>query len=443
MKLHSIRAPRRSGRLRPISAVAVVTAASLLALAGCGGSSSDDSEAGGTVNLTFFTIPVNSTPVIEKVVERFEETHPGIKVKVELGPNNVDTVRGTLATQISSGSSTPDVYEGDVMWPAQFAEENLALNLSDHIDGDFFDTFQPALAAQGQVDGNQYMTPWFTEAGYLYYRKDLLEEAGLPVPKTWEELAETAAKIQASGKAKYGYVFQGATTEELTCNWVEYLTDAGGQVVNDDYTEGTMNTPAGVKALSFMRSLIDTGVTPKAVTTFQSAESLSAFDAGDAVFMRNWGYAYAITQDKDSSDVVGKVGMAPLPTFEGSEGPGASVVGGGNLYINPNTDHLEESLEFLQWLGSDEAQKIMATVGEVLPVTTAVADDPEIQQVNEPMSVLPDLRLASRQVATPKYPGITQAVYRAVNSALAGGTSIEEALAQADKEINSALQGSL
>jgi multiple sugar transport system substrate-binding protein len=184
-------------------------------------------------------------------------------------------------------------------------------------------------------------------------------------------------------------------------------------------------------------------VTPKAVTTFQSAESLSAFNAGDAVFMRNWGYAYAITQDKESSDVAGKVGMAPLPTFEGSEGPGASVVGGGNLYINPNTEHLEESLEFLQWMGSDDAQKIMANVGEVLPVTTAVAADPEIQKVNEPMSVLPDLRLTSRQVATPKYPGITQAVYRAVNSALAGGTSIEEALEQADKEIDSALQGSL
>jgi trehalose/maltose transport system substrate-binding protein len=431
----------RARRSHLVSTVALVATGLLLAISGCTGASSVDSD--GTVHLTFFTIPVNSTPVIDKVIDKFEETHPGIKVKVELGPNNVETVRGTLATQIFSGSSTPDVYEGDVMWPAQFAKENLALNLSDHINRGFFNSFQPTLAAQGRVGGKQYMTPWFTEAGYLYYRKDLLKAAGLPVPRTWEELARDAAKIQAMGKAKYGYVFQASTTEELTCNWVEYLTDAGGQVVDDDYTKGTMDSPAGVKALSFMRSLIRSGVSPKAVTTFQSAESLSAFDAGDAVFMRNWGYAYAITQDRHSSDVVGKVGLAPLPTFAGSKGPGASVVGGGNLYINPYTDHVKQSLEFLRWMGSDTAQHIMAKVGKVLPVTTDVAGDPKIQRVNEPMNVLPDLRLTSRQVATPKYPGVTQAVYRAVNSALAGGTSVKGALKQADKEIDAALHGAL
>jgi multiple sugar transport system substrate-binding protein len=287
------------------------------------------------------------------------------------------------------------------------------------------------------------MTPWFTEAGYLYYRKDLLKAAGLPVPKTWEELAATAAKLQAAKKAKYGFVFQGATTEELTCNWVEYLNDAGGQVVDNDYSKGTMDTPQGVKALTFMRSLVTSGVTPKAVTTFQSAESLSAFNSGQSVFMRNWGYAYAITQDKKSSSVVGKVGMAPLPTFAGAKGPGASVVGGGNMYINPHSGHLKESLEFLQWMGTTEAQKILANVGEVLPTTTEVAKDPEVQKINTPMSVLPDLRLVSRQVATPKYPGLTKAVFRAVNSALAGDTSVQSALAGADKEIDAALKGSL
>jgi multiple sugar transport system substrate-binding protein len=119
------------------------------------------------------------------------------------------------------------------------------------------------------------------------------------------------------------------------------------------------------------------------------------------------------------------------------------VVGGGNMYINPHTGHLKESLEFLQWMGSSEAQKILANVGEVLPTTTEVAQDPEVQKINTPMSVLPDLHLVSRQVATPKYPGITKAVFRAVNSALAGDTSPESALAQADKEIDAALKGSL
>lgn len=329
------------------------------------------------------------------------------------------------------------------MWPAQFADEGLAVNLSEHLDQSFIDEFEPAIAVQGEVDGDQYMTPWFTEAGFLYYRKDLLEAAGLPVPTTWEELSQTAAAIQASQGTRYGYVFQGAPTEELTCNWVEVLADAGGQVLADDYSEGTMNTPEAVKALSFMRSLITDGVSPEAVTTFQSAESLSAFTSGEAVFMRNWGYAYAITQDESSSSVVGNVGMAPLPTFEGEAGPGFSVVGGGNLYINPNTKHLEESLTFLEWMGSVDAQKILANVGQVLPTTTAVAQDADVQSINEPMRVLPELQLTSRQVATPEYPGVTQAVYQAVNAALAGDLSIEDALRQADEEIDAALQGSL
>ncbi|MDQ1696516.1 MAG: trehalose/maltose transport system substrate-binding protein, partial [Frankiaceae bacterium] len=125
---------QRSGRLRIARVASLLTAVALLALAGCGGSSGGGTTAGGTttaaksagtVNLTFFTIPVNNTPVIQTLIQQFEKSHPNVKVKVELGPNNVDTVRGTLATRISSGSDKPDVYEGDVMWPAQFAKDKL------------------------------------------------------------------------------------------------------------------------------------------------------------------------------------------------------------------------------------------------------------------------------------------------------------------------------
>ena len=244
---------------------------------------------------------------------------------------------------------------GDVIWPAQFGAHQLAVPLSDYLPKSYFDQFAPGLVQGASYKGKVYGSPLFEDQGFLYYRKDLLDKAHLPVPKTWEQLESDSTKLVKAGDVKYGFVFQGASYEGLTCNFMEYLASAGGTATNSDFTKATLDSAAANKAVTFMRSLVTSGATPAAVTTFQEPQAMSTFANGQAAFLRNWDYAYADAQTPASSKVVGKVGVAPLPTFAGQAYPGYSNIGGWNMYINPHSKSVPADLAFIKFMASDTA----------------------------------------------------------------------------------------
>ena len=163
---------------------------------------------------------------------------------------NTDTNRATLATTISGGSSTPDVFMGDVIWPAQFGSHQLAVPLSNYLPQSYFAQFAPGLIQGASYKGKVYGSPLFEDQGFLYYRKDLLAKYHLSVPTTWEEVASDAKTVQAKAGTKYGFVWEGDSYEGLTCNFMEYLTDAGGTATNSTYTKAALNSPAATQGRS-------------------------------------------------------------------------------------------------------------------------------------------------------------------------------------------------
>jgi multiple sugar transport system substrate-binding protein len=100
-----------------------------------------------------------------------------------------------------------------------------------------------------------------------------------------------------------GLVYQGARYEGLTVNFLELLYSAGGNVLNDDGSEPAANSQEVRDVLAFMRRGITSGAVPKAVTTYKEEESRRAFEAGNATFMRNWPYAYALGKESRIPDV--------------------------------------------------------------------------------------------------------------------------------------------
>ena len=161
----------------------------------------------------------------------------------------------------------------------------------------------------------------------------------MSVPTTWEQLETDSVKLVHDGAVKYGFVWEGDSYEGLTCDFMEYLADAGGTATNSTFTTATLNSPASVKAITFMRSLITSGASPAAVTTFQEPQAMTTFGDGNAAFLRNWDYAYsaATTPSSGGKLTASQVGVAPLPTFAGQSYPGYSNIGGWNLYINPHS----------------------------------------------------------------------------------------------------------
>ena len=231
---------------------------------------------------------------------------------------------------------------------------------------------------------------------------------------------------------KYGFVWQGASYEGLTCNFVEYLADAGGQVLNRRANR-SLNSTAATKALTFMRSLVTSGVSPTAVDTFQEPQAENVFVQGNAAFLRNWSYAWNDSQTATNSKVVGKVGVAVLPTFSG--GAGYSTIGGWDLYVNPHSKNLAADLAFINWMTGTEAQTIMAKQFSEIPTNAAVAANPSVQKTSPVFAVVSQTHYISRPAQSTNYSQISTAIYTNVNAALAGSMSVADALKKAQQEI--------
>ncbi|MHB1613880.1 MAG: ABC transporter substrate-binding protein [Actinomycetes bacterium] len=433
----------KARHLAGVAGVAVLA----LGLAACGSSSSSppatQSTAAptGPVTITWSASPIAQVGIRAYLIKQFEAAYPNITVNLVSAPTNTDTNRSTLTTQISGGATSPDVFMGDVIWPAQFGAKGLALPLSDYLPASFFSGFAPGLVTGASYKGKVYGAPFFADQGFLYYRKDLLSKYNLPVPTTWEQLVTDSKTLQSKNAVKYGYVWQGASYEGLTCDWVEFLADAGGSVLNTAGTKASVDSPAALKALTFMRSLITSGVSPAGVTTFQEPQAMQAFDAGDAAFLRNWDYAYANANNPSDSKVVGKVGVAPMPTFAGQPTPGYSAVGGWNNYINPHSKNIGADLVFIKWLSGTDSQTILSTKYTEIPTLQSVRAAVATSSPNAVLKIVGQTKLIARPSFTPAYPQVSQSMYTNLNSALAGSVPPSSALATAASQINTALAG--
>ncbi len=458
----SRRSFRRSPtRLKGGFGLIALAGATVLTLAACSSSSSSSSSATGTStsasaassssvgsttsgSIVWEASPLSGTGANDArtvLINAFEKAYPNIKVTLVSAPTDTDTYRATVATQISGGASTPDVFMGDVIWPAQFGAHQLAVPLSTYLPASYWSKFAPGLVAGATYKGQVYGSPLFEDQGFLYYRKDLLAKEHMAVPQTWEQLETDASTLVKDGSVKYGFVWEGDSYEGLTCNFMEYLTDAGGTPTNVAYNAATLNSAASTKAVTFMRSLITSGASPAAVTTFQEPQAMNTFGGGNAAFLRNWDYAYtaAITPSSGGKLTASQVGVAPLPTFSGMSYPGYSNIGGWNLYINPHSAHLGADLTFIQWMSGTTAQNILSQKYGFISTVTAVRTSPATIASNPVFAVVPKTKLVPRPAGTPEYPALSTAIYTNVNGALAGSTSPAAAVAAMQSQATTAL----
>jgi multiple sugar transport system substrate-binding protein len=445
MKYKEVKAGGASVAHRGIRLVAaVVTVVTALTLSACGSPAPGPGESTtpsgdplkGTITWEANPIGTSGPDPREVLIEQFEKKYPDIHVNLISAPNNTNTYQTALSTQISGGGG-PDVYLGDVTWPAQFGAHQFAVPLSKYLPQSYFSGFAPGLVDGATYKDEVYAAPFYEDQGFLYYRKDILKADGLSVPTTWEDLVAAAQQAQRKGQVKYGFVFQGANYEGATCDFIEYLADAGGKVLSPDGKASALDS-AAVTALTFQQSLVKSGVSPAAVSTYQEDQAMGAFQNGDALFMRNWDYAYATSQASGSA-VVGKVGVAPLPTFRGQTGPGYSAIGGWNLYVNPHTENLAASLTFVTFMTGVDAQKTIATQFSLVPTNQAARTDPQVTGSSETLAVVPKTQLISRPSQSPAYPEISQAIYQAVNGVLAGSSEPAEAIKKAGTTIDAAI----
>ncbi|RVP28853.1 ABC transporter substrate-binding protein, partial [Sinorhizobium meliloti] len=309
-------------------------------------------------------------------IARFEK-ETGHKVNLVTMPASSSEQFSQYRLWLAAGNKDVDVYQTDVIWAPQLAEQFVDLTeATKDVVGEHF----PSIIQSQTVNGKLVALPFYTDAPALYYRKDLLDKYGKTPPKTWDELAATAKEVQdkerAAGSADiWGFVFQGNAYEGLTCNALEWIkSSGGGQIIEPDGTISVNNEKAAA-AVEKVKEWIGT-IAPKGVLAYQEEESRGVWQTGNAVFMRNWPYAYALGNGDDSA-VKGKFEVAPLPAATDGDQP-SSTLGGWNLAVSKYSEEQEAAIAFVKFLGSAETQKVRAIELSNLPTIAALYDDPEV-----------------------------------------------------------------
>jgi multiple sugar transport system substrate-binding protein len=411
--------------------LAVLIATALLAIAGCGGDDDDDgggsaqkatqAKASGDVT---WCIGKDTTGAFGTVVDGFNKANPNAKAKLLELPEDAGEQRRLQVQRLEAKSPECDVLGTDVIWTAEYAAQNWLLDVSDFISKNG-DKFIPSTVDTTEYQGKNWAIPFNSNAGFIYYRTDEVDQA----PKDWETLYEEAGKGN-------GVVYQGFRYEGLTVNFLELLYSAGGSVVSEDGKEATADSAEVKDVLTFMADGIKNGDAPKAVTTYKEEESRRAFESGNATFMRNWPYAYALGND---SKLKGKFDISTFPGYKGNEGAG--VLGGYNLAISAYSKNPEGALAFAQYATEPEQQKLMATEASLPPTVTAVYDDPAVKKAMPFAAQLRDaIGQAQPRPVSPVYPQISEAIYNNVYDALQGKASPDEAASKMNEEIDKALQ---
>jgi multiple sugar transport system substrate-binding protein len=435
------RHPRQ--RLAPVLVVAAAVLVSAVSCTGDDGAGSGEGS-GDTTTITWYagSIDQDQNDYRVALIDEFQNANPSIKVELVPGPTNTDDGRETIRALVQNpptGTPAPDVYLGDVIWPAEFAEDGLARPLDGEFTPEFWRRFVPELLPATKYQDKTYAVPLFTDQGMLFYRNDLVTT----VPTTWEGLVAEADRIRQTNPELYGYVWQGDAYEGLTCNWTEILADAGGQTLDDAGTRSALlsqdqqDPQPALRALEFLRSLItDSKVTPREVADFQEPNGTALFVSGQVVFLRGWNSAYARMITSANEDVRDHVGVAPLPSFADQRGPGYSTSGGWNLYLNPHTQKLAAAKRFIEWMTDVQAQRILARYYQI-PANLQARN--EAVRTDQTMATALQARPVPRPSYVAAYPAVSEAVYSAVNSVLRGDSTPSDALREADGKINAAL----
>lgn len=395
----------------------------------------NDTKTGEVVKLVYAR-GQDTTGATNEIVKQFNEAHKGkIEVTFAEMPSDTGKQHDQYVTVFNGKGTDYDVFDADVIWPAEFAQAGYALPLDKFVekDGinmkDYMKGPVQALTFKGQLWG----MPKFIDAGLLFYRKDLVTN----VPATWDDLIAQAKSLKGKTGSGYSYIMQAKQYEGLVCNATEFISAYGGKVVDGDGNI-TINSPETKKGLEVMKSIVKSDFVPNNITTFTEPESDTAFIEGKAAFLRNWPYQWAESQDASKSKVVDKVGVAPLP--KGSVAS-AAALGGWVTMINKYSKHPNEAWEFLKFMTGADGQKITAIKGGSAPTLLSVYNDSEVQK--NPLfgnkDFVAGLSAAVSRPVSPIYPKLSDIMQVEISKYLAGSQDVDTTIKNMDTKMKEAV----
>lgn len=370
-------------------------------------------------------------PLWQPVIEEFERSHPGITVQLVEAPSSSNLTEDLYTSSFILGDGTYDLVYGDIAWVPKFAAAGWLQDLSGRLSATEAADFLVGDLAGGRYKNGLYRLPFRSDAGMLYYRTDLLEQAGLTPPQTFQELLDAAKILQAQG-IPWGYVWQGRQYEGLAAMFVEVLAGYGGFWIDPGTGVVGLDRPQAIAALRFLQDTLTQGVVPPGVTSYQEEETRRLFQNGEVAFLRNWPYVWPLAQGEDSP-IRGKIGIQPMVDVQGNTGRGC--LGGWGWSIARTSPHGDAAWELIEFLSSAPIQKRIALESGYLPTRRSLYQDPELlAKYPHFRSMLAVLENTTLRPPVPQYAQASDILQRYLSAALTGQTSARGAMQSAAEE---------
>lgn len=370
-------------------------------------------------------------------LKEFQDKNPDIQLNLIEAPFDTNLQENLYTSAFLLGDSPYDIINMDIVWVPKFAAAGWLMDITDRIPQEQLSKFVKNDIEGGRYQDKIYRMPTYSDAGVLYYRKDLLKQAGIEPPETFEQMVKISTDLQKQGGPKWGYLWQGKQYEGVSAMFVEVLEGFGGFWANPDILEVGLDQPQAIKAVNFLRDLIAKGISPRGVTTYGEEETRLLFQNGGAVFLRNWPYVWRLA-NADDSKVKGKVAIKPM--LHAQSYTGGSCLGGWGLGMSKTTAHPEQAWRVIQYMTSEETMRKIVLATGLLPSYVSLFKDPAI--VAKYPHFPPLLEAVKKSVLRPpigQYAQASDVLQRYLSATFTGRMSAEEAMKAAAKETRNIL----
>ena len=368
--------------------------------------------------------------VMRKIADEYQKRNPNVKVEIEVGGATSEAQQQYLSTVLSAKDPVLDVILIDVIRPAQWAAQGWAEPLDAYLGADkakVLPMYLKAYADANQVGGKLIALPYFADAQFLYYRKDLLDKYKRPVPKSWDEMMETAKIIMDGEKNPQlqGFSTAGSPIEGTVCTYLVPLWGMGSDITRNGKLN--LDNPEARQPFQLYGRMKQAGVLPKNIAEIPTDRIRIDFQGGNVVFAQSWGYVWNRLENDADSKVKGKVGVTILPHDKG--GKSATCIGGWQLAVSAFSKNKQEAVKFVRYLSSPEVSKMQAIMASHLPVFPDVYKDPEVLKANPWFAdALPVVETAKSRPVSAQYPQVSDAIRSNMNAYLAGTKTTDTAL---------------
>lgn len=386
----------------------------------------------------------NITEIKLKIIENYNNKNKGV---IEIVPINLPFDKFTtnerkeiLIRSFRSKSEKIDIFTVDHIWVHRFAK--WAESLDGYFNDEILHSFLDEAIVSCYCDRNLVSIPFKIDIGTMYCREDLLktdprllkQKDKLHASITWSDFAELGRQY-GSGSYPF-YVFQALNYEGLVCSFYEAILNINRNFFAEEPIH--FNKPEARKALGLLYNLVNVyKISPQEVVQFNELTSLDYYINNDGVFLRFWPQVENESRNYlDNKNISNKFIRMPLPHFEGTES--ASIFGGWNIMISKFSQKKDEALKFLNYLTSEEVQKILYAEGGQLPILKKFySDDYKIEMKDELKFFKELFRSGVHRPFCEDYTRVSDIVSFYVSRAISDKISLSNCLKSIDEMIDS------